>query len=649
MQCISYSSFTNAISAWRSDWNPSESSLSGIFFLRQNPNTTSVYGIDDVNAFHVLYNELSKFDEKRTYAKPCTFAVSLYEDGSIRVSYITMSEEIESTDSFGLWASKASSAPSDRSNLRYRSETIEASNIHQGEDIVYCHRAVLACPVRGCVQAGETLQLRWRGSTRCDALDASVSFQCDWVGGAVTTPGVVRGSGNNQTLECLVPNLNVSDASLLTVGISAQYVSHDGEVLSVKLINDEYSGKKSFYAVTENPFNSSTSASGELVRHEVVVRYYISGSSLAPGGDRCGCNPFIVQASAYEPAGSFCDSCFVCRYGVNESAVSTVALREDTVDCNGDCFGAAYIDGCNNCSSGLTSKTPETCGPDGIIVFIAGPLGDGDYGAQIFFVIIVVCCMSCVFSVFLYFARGLFAQRGVTDNIEFILIDGVPIQIVRRSPQETRQNRNGLSEFERDALGEFVYKPMVVVEAAAVEGGSTQSHDSPTSTNECSICLVCFKDGDVCRRLPEPCGHCFHKECVDHWFELSTSCPLCKRSIKTILFGEDAGGSGTAVQPTVIVPDQQGWMIQYLMDRRDMQEFNPTHRNLNGGNIIIPGDSDENYSRGDSRIMQNVNVTVGGEDSGRASAYTVSGNADGASAGIVEMSTRYSSSDDDMI
>lgn len=598
-----------------------------------------------MNAFHVLYNDVSKFDDKRMYARPCTFSTSLYEDGSIRVSYITMLETIDPTDSFGLWASKASSAAEDRANLRYRSELIEPSIIQQGEDIVYCHRAVLACPVRGCVQAEETLQLRWRGSSTCDALNATVSLQCEWAGGAATTVGVVKGSGDDQTLECLVPSLNVSDGALVTVGISAQYVSHDGEVLNVTLINDDYPGKKSFCAVTENPFNSSRSDVGELVRHEVAVRYYTKGSPLAPEAGLCGCNPFIVQASSYETSGSFCDSCLVCRYGVNESTISTVALREDTLDCHGDCFGVAYIDGCNNCTSGFTNEVPETCGPDGITVYITEPLAGGDYGAQVFFVIIVVCCMSCVFSVFLYFARGLFAQRGVPDHIEFILIDGVPIQIVRRSPQETRQNRNGLSEFERDALGEFVYKPMVVVEAAALEGAAA-------ATNECSICLVGFKDGDICRRLPEPCGHCFHKECVDHWFQLSTSCPLCKRSIKTILFGEDAGSNGAAAQPTVMAADQQGWMIQYLMDRRDMQQFNPTHRMLNnpsGGNIIIPGDSDDAYSRGGTRLMQNVNVTIGGEDSTRGSAYAVSSDASGAPANVVELSTRYSSSDDDMI
>jgi hypothetical protein len=139
---------------------------------------------------------------------------------------------------------------------------------------------------------------------------------------------------------------------------------------------------------------------------------------------------------------------------------------------------------------------------------------------------------------------------------------------------------------------------------------------------------------------------------VDHWFQLSTSCPLCKRSIKTILFGEDAGSNGAAAQPTVMAADQQGWMIQYLMDRRDMQQFNPTHRMLNnpsGGNIIIPGDSDDAYSRGGTRLMQNVNVTIGGEDSTRGSAYAVSSDASGAPANVVELSTRYSSSDDDMI
>ena len=45
----------------------------------------------------------------------------------------------------------------------------------------------------------------------------------------------------------------------------------------------------------------------------------------------------------------------------------------------------------------------------------------------------------------------------------------------------------------------------------------------------CSICLGNFVDGEECRMLP--CLHVFHKACIDHWFNVSQECPLCKRSV----------------------------------------------------------------------------------------------------------------------
>ena len=46
---------------------------------------------------------------------------------------------------------------------------------------------------------------------------------------------------------------------------------------------------------------------------------------------------------------------------------------------------------------------------------------------------------------------------------------------------------------------------------------------------ECCICLAPFEANDQVRRLP--CRHTYHKGCIDHWFEQSILCPICKHSL----------------------------------------------------------------------------------------------------------------------
>ncbi|PWA59897.1 zinc finger, RING/FYVE/PHD-type [Artemisia annua] len=45
----------------------------------------------------------------------------------------------------------------------------------------------------------------------------------------------------------------------------------------------------------------------------------------------------------------------------------------------------------------------------------------------------------------------------------------------------------------------------------------------------CSICLADYKAEDVIRLLPK-CSHLFHRECIDTWLKVHTSCPVCRIS-----------------------------------------------------------------------------------------------------------------------
>merc|ERR1712032_1527702 len=44
----------------------------------------------------------------------------------------------------------------------------------------------------------------------------------------------------------------------------------------------------------------------------------------------------------------------------------------------------------------------------------------------------------------------------------------------------------------------------------------------------CSVCLLGLEPGEQVRTLP--CGHVFHRPCVDRWFSRSNRCPLCRQS-----------------------------------------------------------------------------------------------------------------------
>lgn len=48
----------------------------------------------------------------------------------------------------------------------------------------------------------------------------------------------------------------------------------------------------------------------------------------------------------------------------------------------------------------------------------------------------------------------------------------------------------------------------------------------------CCICLARYVDNDDLRLLP--CGHFFHKDCVDKWLKINALCPLCKAEIDVV-------------------------------------------------------------------------------------------------------------------
>lgn len=80
-----------------------------------------------------------------------------------------------------------------------------------------------------------------------------------------------------------------------------------------------------------------------------------------------------------------------------------------------------------------------------------------------------------------------------------------------RSSETTQQRRSSSSSFER-----------IKIEECSEE----------ESTITCSICLSDLSNGSSeAVRLPHPCSHIFHHDCIIKWFHISNTCPLCRRTI----------------------------------------------------------------------------------------------------------------------
>lgn len=77
--------------------------------------------------------------------------------------------------------------------------------------------------------------------------------------------------------------------------------------------------------------------------------------------------------------------------------------------------------------------------------------------------------------------------------------------------------------------------PVIVAPSQTVLRINTRviSGSSPSvQGSTCSICQDGIISTDTCRSL-NPCGHVYHKACIDQWFLRSVFCPTCRHDIRT--------------------------------------------------------------------------------------------------------------------
>ncbi|XP_062181417.1 RING-H2 finger protein ATL64-like [Phragmites australis] len=74
---------------------------------------------------------------------------------------------------------------------------------------------------------------------------------------------------------------------------------------------------------------------------------------------------------------------------------------------------------------------------------------------------------------------------------------------------------------------------------------SSSSDHGAAAAAECAICIAEFADGEEGRLLPR-CGHRFHARCVDLWFRLHTTCPLCRATVLVDVPADTAAAAAAA-------------------------------------------------------------------------------------------------------
>jgi hypothetical protein len=76
-------------------------------------------------------------------------------------------------------------------------------------------------------------------------------------------------------------------------------------------------------------------------------------------------------------------------------------------------------------------------------------------------------------------------------------------------------------------------EPVTVAPSAAqIESATEIRQSAQTNDNvRCSICQDSFGEGQAIRSIRK-CGHEFHRECIDIWFQRNVHCPMCRLDIR---------------------------------------------------------------------------------------------------------------------
>lgn len=85
--------------------------------------------------------------------------------------------------------------------------------------------------------------------------------------------------------------------------------------------------------------------------------------------------------------------------------------------------------------------------------------------------------------------------------------------------ETSSQDGANSEDLENTVVRNFISSALSSV-AAAVPVSTPSSHD------QCTICLAEYEAGEEIRDLP--CNHAYHRECIDEWLRAHRRCPICR-------------------------------------------------------------------------------------------------------------------------
>ncbi|TKW25262.1 hypothetical protein SEVIR_3G107000v4 [Setaria viridis] len=130
---------------------------------------------------------------------------------------------------------------------------------------------------------------------------------------------------------------------------------------------------------------------------------------------------------------------------------------------------------------------------------------------------LICCCLPCIISV-MGFREDLNQNRGASSDA---------INALGTYKFKLKKPRNG----EGNEGG-----------AGVLAAGTDKERVVSAEDAVCCICLARYVDNDELRLLP--CGHFFHKDCVDKWLKINALCPLCKAELDVVSTTVPAIGFG---------------------------------------------------------------------------------------------------------